>query len=347
MSENKKNNDEEIDLGSLFIIIGRGLTKLFSFIGNIFKGIFHFLIECLLFLRKNLVILLIAGIIGAIVGFFLEKKSGTKYEANLTVRPNYNSSRQLYNNIKFYNDAIKEKDYSLLSSVFKISEEEAKSLRSFNIEPFTNENDIITAFDLLATQVDSITFKSYSYDKFNRSFTDYDYEVHKISVVATKNDVFQKLSIPIISSITNNEYFKNLKSSNNENLMRTVSLIQRNLKQADSLHSVYRKAILDKSKTTNSGTNINFEQKTREASSELQLFETTLVLNQNLVMVNHQLSEESKIINIISNFQPIGHKIKEIERNKTFQFSVIGIALTIMFLLIFKLNHYLKNYNIN
>ena len=47
MSTNQKqqNNEEEVDLGSLFIIIGKGFSKFFNFIGSIFKGIFDFLIE--------------------------------------------------------------------------------------------------------------------------------------------------------------------------------------------------------------------------------------------------------------------------------------------------------------
>ena len=32
----KNNNEEEVDLGSLFTIIGKGFSKFFNFIGNIF-----------------------------------------------------------------------------------------------------------------------------------------------------------------------------------------------------------------------------------------------------------------------------------------------------------------------
>ena len=49
MSTAKNNNEEEVDLGSLFVIIGKGFKNFFNFIGSIFKGIFHFLISVLLF----------------------------------------------------------------------------------------------------------------------------------------------------------------------------------------------------------------------------------------------------------------------------------------------------------
>ena len=48
MSTAKNNNEEEVDLGSLFVIIGKGFKNFFNFIGSIFKGIFHFLISCII-----------------------------------------------------------------------------------------------------------------------------------------------------------------------------------------------------------------------------------------------------------------------------------------------------------
>ena len=44
MSTKKQNNDEELDLGSLFTVIGKGFRNFFNSIGNIFRGIFHRLI---------------------------------------------------------------------------------------------------------------------------------------------------------------------------------------------------------------------------------------------------------------------------------------------------------------
>ena len=45
MSTAKNNNEEEVDLGSLFVIIGKGFKNFFNFIGSIFKGIFEFIIQ--------------------------------------------------------------------------------------------------------------------------------------------------------------------------------------------------------------------------------------------------------------------------------------------------------------
>jgi sorbitol-specific phosphotransferase system component IIC len=50
MSTDQKDNEEEVDLGYLFVIIGKGFSNLFNFIGNFFKGLFHGIISILIFL---------------------------------------------------------------------------------------------------------------------------------------------------------------------------------------------------------------------------------------------------------------------------------------------------------
>ena len=84
-------------------------------------------------------------------------------------------------------------------------------------------------------EVDTTTVKSYTYDEFKTSFSEFDYKVHQINVIAAKNDVFKHLDDVIISSVVNNRYFDRIKSLTNENLNRTDSLLRQNLGQIDSL----------------------------------------------------------------------------------------------------------------
>lgn len=343
MSKQTKEN-EEVDLGSLFIVIGNAFSKIGNFITSIFKAIFRFTIEALLFVKANIIKLGIATIVGGAFGVFLEFKTGKKYEANLYVKPNFGSSRQLYNNIKFYDDLVKQKNHEDLSRIFNISPEEAESLKRFAIKPVVNENDILTSFDDLMQSIDTSTVKSYSYRKFKETFTEVDYRIHEISVTSSKDNVFQKLSNPIISSIINNDYFKKLKTNSRENLQRTDALLRKNLQQTDSLHNLYKTVLLEEAKKSNAGTTIDLAQNNTTTDKELKLFETNLLLNARLVEVNNDLSEKSDVINIVSNFQPIGHKVREIEKNKGFQFALIGFALMVIGLLLIKLNKYLESY---
>ena len=47
----------------------------------------------------------------------------------MLVKPNFNSTKQLYSNILFYNDLVNQKEYNLLMETFQINQEEAESLR--------------------------------------------------------------------------------------------------------------------------------------------------------------------------------------------------------------------------
>ena len=343
MSTNHNNNEEEVDLGSLFKIIGRGFQNLFNFIGNIFKSIFHAFILILIFLKDNIVKIGIAAIIGFAIGLFIQVKSTNKYESEMLVKPNFKSANQLYNNINYYNDLVKQKDTSGIQNTFKLSKQEAASLKKFTIEPIVNENDIINSYNDFILEVDTTTVKSYTFDEFKTSFKDLDYKIHKIKVVAEKNNVFSKLDEVIISSVVNNKYFKRVKELTNENLNRTDSIYRQNLAQLDSLRKVYMQVMIEEAKKQTTGTTIDLGGEKR-TTKELEVFESNRKINSRLEEIAEDKSEKYEVINVISNFQPIGSEIKGVTKNKAFQLALLGALAMIFILLLLKVNSYLNNY---
>jgi len=212
MSTAKNKKEEEVDLGSLFTVIGNGFRNFFNFIASIFKGIFHKLILILIFFKLHFVKFTIAVLLGGIVGFFLEKNKEIKFSSNLIVKPNFESTQLLYENINYYNDLVKQQNTKHLASIFKIDSSRAASLRKFEITPLTNSNDIINAYDKFILDVDTLTVKSYDFQNFEASFTDYDYLVHNIEVKATVSDIFKELENTIINSIEKTLFLLKLKT---------------------------------------------------------------------------------------------------------------------------------------
>lgn len=343
MAKESQSRDEEIELGSLFFIIGKGFSNLFKFIGNIFKAIFHWCILILLFVKDNFIKLTIAILIGAVSGAFMEFKKVPTYGADLQVQPNFKSSRQLYNNVNYYNDLVKQKDTASLARAFKISANQAASLKKFEIFPVKNGNDLLTSYDELILSVDTLTAKSYSFVNFKNTFTDFDYKIHNIHVIATENDVFSKLDEVIISSVVDNKFFNKVKILTNENLNRTDSLLRQNLSQLDSLRRVYMTVLIEESKKQNTGTSIDLGG-TKKTTKELELFETNRQINNDLRIISKDRSEKSEVLNVISNFQPIGYEIKGIDKNFGFLGAGFALGLMILFLLLKQLNNYLDNY---
>jgi hypothetical protein len=342
-NNNKDNKEEEVDLGSLFVIIGKGFSNLFNFIGNIFKGIFHFLISILIFLKENSIKIGVAAIIGFVVGFFLEIKSSDSFSSVLLVQPNYKSANQLYNNIKYYNDLVEQKDTVGIQNLFNLDKEGAASLKKFSIAPITNESDIINAYNDFVLEVDTATVSSYSFKEFSTSFNDLDYQIHTINVIAEKNDIFNKLDEVIISSVVKNKYFNRVKELTNENLNRTDSLLRQNLGQIDSLRKVYMQVMVAESKKQFNGTNIDLGGK-KTTTKELEVFETKSKLNSELIDVISSKSSMYEVINVISNFQPIGTEIKGATNNYAFLLTFLSAGLMVLFLLLIQLNNFLSAY---
>ena len=343
MSTNQQNREEEVDLGSLFLIIGNGFKKLFNFIGKIFLGLFHFLILILLFVKEHSLKFIIAGVVGAGIGGYFEFTKETTYGSDLLLQPNFKSSKQLYNNVNYYNDLVTQKKYGDLVATFNISEEEAKSIRKFEVYPVRTENDIVESYDELILSIDTTTIKSYPFTQFKRSFTDYDYKIHQVHVEATKSNVFSKFDDVIIASVVENKYYNRIKAITRENLYRTDSLLRENLNQVDSLRRVYMKVMLDEAKKEASSTNIDLGGDKR-TTKELELFQTNRIINKDLKDVSEDISEKSEVINVISNFQPVGYEIKALTRNSIVIFATFALAFMAGFLLLLKLNKFLEAY---
>ena len=301
------------------------------------------LILNLVFLKKNLRSITIATFIGGVLGLVIEFNKTDLFEAELLLEPNFKSTRQLYNNVNYYNDLVKQENIASLQQIFNLDVNEAVSLRKFEIEPIQIDSDIINSYDDLILSVDTLTIKSYEYAAFKNSFTKYDYTIHKVTVKAEKNDVFDKLDEVIISSVVNNAYFNRLKKITNNNLNRTDSLYRQNLIQIDSLRKVYMKVMIEEAKKQTSGTSIDFGGE-KTMTKEIDLYETNRKINEDLEEIIEKKSTKYEVINVLSNFQRIGTEVKGVTKNYVFLLGALGAGLMILWLLLRQLNTYLENY---
>ena len=345
MSTNQTNN-EEVDLGNLFKIIGKGFKNLFNAVGQFLKSIFHYFILALLFLRNNALKLGIAMFIGAAIGLYLDLTKPKQFSSTMIVEPNFKSAQQLYKNINFYHELVKQKDSSMLASVLKVPVNEAAKLKGFYIEPIRNENEKYQFFDDFIQEVDTSTVKNINIKEFKNAFTDYDYKYHQIKVVSLNNNIFEKLSLPIIISIENNQYFKNQKKINDENLVQNENVLVKSLQEVDTLRKIYNKVLIIEANKEALGTNITLAQGAKK-TNEIQLFKESLELNEELIGNNKEKAETTEIINVVSTFSKVGVKERGLQKKWTFVLG-IGFGLLMLIFILFKqLNTYLINYKDN
>ena len=89
--------------------------------------------------------------------------------------------------------------------------------------------------------------------------------------------------------------------------------------------------MLEEAKKQSNGTNIDLGGEKR-TTKELELFETNRKINSELKAIVRGKSEKYEVINVISNFQPIGTEVKGVTKNRVFQLSILGALLMILFI---------------
>jgi len=346
MASNQANNSDEIDLGQLFQMIGRGFQKLFDFIASIFKGLFHILILFLLFLQKNFLILTIAVVIGGIGGYILDKYKAPKYISKMVVEPNFNSVQQLYNNIDFFNDLAKAEDSVALANALDIKVVEAATIKKIFVDSYSDENQKVKLFDDFIKELDTTTIKALDYESYLKNFNSMDARFHQISVISTNNTIAKKLQATIISSIATNDYFKLQKRINDENLALQDSIIRSQMIEVDSLQKLYKTVLVKEADKPMQGTNINLAENGESQNKELALVKERELLKNQLVRLNENRANKSSILNVISDFPSRGVKQKGFWNSYKFVLPLALLTLIISFLGLVEINKFLKNYQL-
>ena len=343
MNQQNIQKDEEVDLGSLFKAIGKGFQNLFNAIGRFFVSIFNILILGLVFIRNNAIKLGVSIVLGAVVGLILDLTLPKEFSSAMIVEPDFNSAQQLYKNIEFYHELVKQKDSVLLAETLNISVSQASKLKGFYIDPIKNENEKYQLFDRFINSVDTATVSRVDFKEFKKGFTDFDYKYHQIRVKSLSNGIFEKLSTPIVNSVENNPYFKNQKKINDQNLLQNENVLLKSLREVDTLRNIYNEVLITEAQKTEMGTSITMVQGAKK-TNELELFNESLELNKELISNNTAKAETTDILNVVSTFSKVGVKETSILKKYTFLLGIGFGLLMLLFILFRKLNRYLINY---
>jgi len=274
---------KEVDLGQLFRVIRNGFKKLFRFIDNIFKGIFSLIIFVLLFLQKHFLKFAIAGIVGIVADYFIDKNVAPKYISNMVVESNFNSVRQRYNNLSFYNDLAKAQDSVPLADASDITANEAVTIKQFVVDSYSDENQKILLFDNFVRELDRTTVKAIDFESYLKNFDAQDARFHHISVIATNSYIVKRIQPAIIASISRNDYFKLQKKISDENLAFQDTIYKQQLAEIHSLQVLYKTVLVKEADKPMPRININLSGNGQSENKELAIIKERDHLKQSLV----------------------------------------------------------------
>ena len=344
MSEKTSPSEEEIDLGQLFTLIGRGFSK----IGNAVTGLFNMLLQgfiaIILFFKQHFLKFVIAGAVGLIVGLVVDIAKDPVYSATMEVRPNMQSGRSLYKNIAYYNELADQNDSVMLAEIFKITLSQAVTLKSFDITPIVNENQILSRYDEFLSSIDSVTAANMNFEEYKNNFFFYDYKRHIITVESSINNVFSLLGDPLIHEISNNEFYKIQQDAEFAILAQDSLFLSKSLKKVDTLRKVYMEVMtLEARKESSQGTNINMAG-AQETSKEVDLFAKEDAINKGFSQIKRERVRNKEIVSVISKFEKIGAEKITVAKRNSVRFAAVGILLMFLFLVGRKLDTYLTRF---
>ena len=348
MSNKLENNSEEIDLLQLFGFFESKLKGFFRLIFKGFKSIFDVLIAFLQVLQLHFVKITIAIIIAFGIGYVYDIYKPKVFTSKMIVKPLFDSKYQLVTNIKYYNELVKNKKYDKLSSIFSLSQTDAKSLSGFEIKdgPET-EKEKTRLYNQFLKSLDSAAAATVNYDRFVENITIYDATLYEIEVKSSINDVFGKLSEGFKRTFKSDDYSEENKRKKDTLFKLQKESIEKSLHDIDALKEVYIKE-LSKEKTQrvelfgSAALKLSDEQ---QATKEFEMLQLQIDEQKKLTTLQEDAIKENQLFEVVSDFQLIGSLNNAIYNKMKFMFPVFAFLLSLFVIFGVKLNKFIANYN--
>ncbi|WP_298550524.1 hypothetical protein [uncultured Algibacter sp.] len=293
---------EEVDLGQLFKLTGSVFERLFRFIGGLFYKVFLAFVWAVFFVKKHIIKIVIAGVVGYGYGYYKQKKGLPVYKSTTVIKQNYNTGENLYRAIDYYNELIAEGDSVTLGSVLGIESSKAASLISLGVESVITDNEKLKSFDEYIKSIDSVLAKTVTFESFVSNSKDFQHPNQRIIIKAKEKDIFGSVINKTINKITETEYFSTEQKKDIDELNNLEKSILKSLDASRELQNVYKEVLVTAVNNRNeSQTSITIENtEDKNKTKEFELYKNDVQLRRELVQIQRRKEDILKIIEVVS-----------------------------------------------
>lgn len=290
MADQTPTNSEEIDLGQLFQLIGKGFNKLF-------RGFLGFY----LYLRKNIFILGGLVILGAALGYGLNQITTDLMKTEVIVKPNMESRNYLYEVVDEIQANIKAKD----TLFFKDLDIDVENLKDFKItveslgdtrngsDQGTEYLELLKGFEGSSEAISDIVRA----EILSKSTL----INHKISFYFKDSKLGEEYAKKLMTYVNSNPYFTDLISVYNENALKRIENNTELVTQIDALISSYAEKLAEKDNPVSDG-RISFDNE--EKIDVKGLFQLKNSLIKDIEVKKVELKTRTEAIKIINFGKP-------------------------------------------
>ena len=276
---------DEIDLGQLFRMIGRGFDRLFRTFLRIF-----------LYFKKNFWKLAILVGIGLVIGISLKFLISDKLKTEVIVKPNFDSKDYLYEVVEEIDANLKSKD-TLFFRELGIVVSELKSLE-ITIEPIEEENgDENREEDLKYLEVlQNFQEDSFISDVVKTEILKKSGLNHRITFYYKNALAGREATHNLMEYINSNPYFNDLRAVYNKNAQAKIEQNEALIKQIDNLVDGYTNN-LSQGNRIDQGTVVLENEKTLEIPGLLSLKNALI---KEIERKKVEIAEQQKTVSIIN-----------------------------------------------
>lgn len=282
MNVNAQNSQDEIDLS----IISRSIRNLFSSISS-------FIYNCIQFLLRNIIIIVILIIVGAALGYFL-KSEDKKYEHTITVTPNFGSVEYLYAKVELLQSKFTNKDTVFLKSA---GFTEYAQLLKIDIKPIADIYKFVKADEINYKTFELLADGANVSKIIDETPTARNYKFHKIEFV-TRGKIGDKVVQQLLHYLNNSPFYQQMQVEYTRDLKHKIEANDLSLKQIDDILNAAAQNLAQ----TRTANNFSYYNQTLELPdliySKNNFLKVQLDNKVDLMMFDKVIKESSVITNI-------------------------------------------------
>ena len=335
-------NESEIDLGVFFEFLIRIFRKMANGIGRFFVSLFDFIILLLLFIKRRIIWLVVGAALGIVWAYLYAGNSGNGSYSEMTVRANFHSAAQLYNDIDYLNALIRENKTDALASTFAISKAEASRLQGFSIEPVNDELEAATLYRerfleyAPAQRIDTSFKRIVPFKEFKEQLKPFDFPLHRIRLNASAAVPYTSIGEGLARLVSLNKDLVAAQSNTIDMYRQEEAILLRSLNSLDSL----RKYIANNPSNFAVPNSILLLDK-NFPSPQATLFENEMMLKDELMEVKKKLIEQQNLVQVYAGFNPVGNHTQRAKRDLIW-YAIYGMGAALILLILFELIRYLN-----
>ncbi len=260
------------------------LSQVSKKIGNLFQSFLDWIFDGVLFLKRNIIIISILFVVGAGLGFYMDK-SEKVYENQMIVIPNFESVDYLYAKVELLNSKIKERDYPFLT---KLGIKDPEKIVRIEVEPVIDIYRFIDNSDENFQMIKLMAEDGDIQKILKDNITSKNYKFHLISFMTRGLTNRDKTSEPLLKFFNDSDYYRMVQKERINNIRLKIKTNEETIAQINGILNQF-------------SSNTSSQQK----SDKLIYYNENTQLN-DVIKTKDQMVNELGHLNIeINNFQDI------------------------------------------